>query len=242
MQSNHRLALTTVVIGGLLMMLAACTGGPNSDQFKSEPLPEDSSGQFSEKNGHPVLVWPLTVANLIDRWDAATEDVLEITKSNNHMYAMGVLTLSSAGKASLEIDHVWGEPERDHVRLTAYARKDNGHIDRLFIHGKQTRNFGNENLELLRPYYEILIAVTNPGLTAEERADAMQQLLLDMDAEAMLEAIDEMIHRGEGAPNVTINGVNYVVDTGIASSEGMTVALVATLAKDCETDVVFPCR
>lgn len=106
----------------------------------------------------------------------------------------------------------------------------------MYVHGQQTA-FGDEQLRHLEPYFEILIAVSNPGLSSDERSGLMGGLHLNGDAAALAEHSSE-----DGQNTVTQDGIRYDVAT-IASGEGRTYALVATLDAACGTaDILSACR
>lgn len=219
----------------LSTVLAGCFGsGQDSapDNTMTASATPEASMQQPEETGKNTA--SLTVYNLLDQWERATENVLEIPENRKHLYDLSGFQLWRDRDRSLKLFHVWGElKNEDHVSLTGYARKDDGRIDRLYIMGKQT-DFDEEDLERLRPYYESLIAVSNPGLSDRERSDIMRELFLEgADAATLAENTEHTL---------TVNDVRYVV-TYIGSSEGRTFALVATLAADCAADdVLAACR
>lgn len=167
------------------------------------------------------------IYELIDRWNAAAKKVLE----NPEEHTIGRFEVGR-GK-SLEINRSWGKEINDQfVGLTGYARPEDGKIDRLFVRGKQT-DFDEETLRHLHPFYEILIAFSNPGLSDKERANILKALSLDGDVETLAERSNE-----DGKNTVSADGIRYDVAT-IASSEGITFALVVTLKNECKANSIL---
>jgi len=174
---------------------------------------------------------PVYIYNLPDRWNAAASALLEETE--NHDFGKFEVATSDE---SLVIHRIWGEEKNEtYVHLTGYARKDDGRLERMYVRGKQA-DFGERHLELLQPYYEILMAVSNPGLSPGERSGLMRDLSLYGDVATLTERSNE-----DGKNSVEKDQIKYDVAT-IASSEGKTFALVVTMDAACNGHILSPCR
>jgi len=214
--------------GALLMsmLLSGCLDSYRTDEVVVQIQEEPSSASVETKDTSPIYLYKLP-----DRWDAAADQVLEHAED----YKFLRFEVSDLGDF-LKIRCFWGEENSENsVMLTGYARKDDGRIERMYIHGRQT-DFDEADLLHLQPYYEILIEASNPALSEDERSDLMRTLSLDGDVAALAERSGT-----DGSNTVTVGNVRYDVAI-IASGEGRTYALVATMDKDCTGNrILSPC-
>lgn len=210
----------------LLAVLTGCMSNNETDATEENaPSSHESIPVHADEND------VLTILSLPDRWDAAVDDVME--NSDSYLGRFEV----RRWEQTLYVDKFWGEFNKENqVSLTGYARKEDGRMERMLISGKQT-DFDEENLRHLQPYYEVLIAVTNPELSDQERSNIMRELSLDGDVAALAERSNI-----DGQNTVTVNDIRYDVAI-IASGEGSTFALVATIDQHCAGNrVLSPCR
>jgi hypothetical protein len=210
---------------------SAESGPDENGPDPSDESPADDRADPTDDAVEPGIP-PLYLYNLPDRWHDAAAEILDET--DNHDF--GRFEVSKFGE-SLIFHHSWGEERNDRfVKLTGYARKDDGRIDRMYVRGKQT-GFDDQHLRHLRPYYEILIAASDPGLSPDERSGLMSGLFLDGDAATLAERSDT-----DGENTVTKRGIRYDV-AAIASGEGKTFALVVTWDAACGGDsILSDCR
>lgn len=151
----------------------------------------------------------LTVTRLIDAWDAAARAVVG---DRWQEYAMISLRVSRLSEYAVLLEHVWGDTQCRLVRLEGSAGKESGEVSSLAISGSPGRPFTDDELTFLRPYLETFVALTSPGLSQEERAQVMQRLVLDGDAAAVKEQMDQIRKAsGRTANKVTIGNVDYLV-------------------------------
>lgn len=209
---------------------------PSESRDRTAPAPSDDA-DAEDRDDTPVDVAEdevpqLYIYNLSDRWNAAAAAVLEETEHHD----LGKFEVSGWGE-SLEIRRAWGDEKNDDfVMLTGYVRKDDGRIERLYIRGKQTA-FDESHLRHLQPYYEILIAASNPGLSSDERASLMNELSLAGDVATLAERSSE-----DGKNSVTKHSIQYDVAI-ISSGEGRTYALVVTMDAACNgNSILSSCR
>lgn len=116
----------------------------------------------------------LTLAGLIDAWDAAAQAVVG---DRWQEYALIGFRVSRSSEYAVGLEHVWGDLRSRHARVDGTAAKDDGRILMLAVGGSPERRFTDEELAYLRPFYEILVALTQPALAREGRAQALQQLM-----------------------------------------------------------------
>lgn len=217
----------------LSLLLAGCFDANHDRQSSNEN--EDGPSQPNTVQTEQSVVGeipPLTIHRLADRWNSAAEQVL----GDKGDIGFAGFQVSDSGE-SLTVHRSWGEEKNESfVKLTGYVDKENGIIERLFIHGKQA-DFSEEHLRHLQPYFEVLIAMSNPELSEDERSRVMEALSLDGDVAVLAERSEV-----DGNNTITVNDIRYDVAV-ISSSEGRTYALVATMNQECQgSSILSPCR
>jgi len=111
--------------------------------------------------------------------------------------------------------------------LRVYAKgsadKASGKVYELSVHGEPVGALTEEKLLILQPFFEALISMFDPSLSAEERADVLRSLMLrPVDVESLRALM------GDNSPRLTLDGIEYSVHRW-GSEEGGTVELQARI-------------
>jgi len=197
---------------------------------ESDPSRPQSPPQAGERTQSEPCTEGLRVLQFLDRWE-------EVTGGKHGFLDRAIvieedpLLFDPEGYVRFYgrlIDYAHRESQRAFVQGT--ARKDTGQIVRLSAFAAPSGpTFTEEKLSLLRPFFEAIVEVLDPTLTARDRSALLDELALVPDD---VHALREILTSGE-RPAATRNEIEYRVEWW-GAEEGGTVELQASVGPSAD--------